>query len=67
MYCMPRASGSQPNKKTGKGQVIISIQLDIKTHDQLEKIQEIATVYGSPTKAGIIRELVDREYKRLTE
>ena len=67
MYCVPRAGGSQPNKKTGKGQVIISIQLNIKTHDQLEKIQEIATVYGRPTKAGIIRELVDREYKRLTE
>ena len=67
MYCMPRASGSQLNKKTGKGQVIIPVQLKIKVHDQLEEIQEITKTYSKPTKAGIITELVDREYKRLTK
>ncbi len=64
---MPRASGSQLNKKTRKGQVIIPVQLNIKVHDQLEKIQEITKTYSRPTKAGIITELIDREYKRLTK
>ena len=67
MYYMPRASGSQRNKKTGKGQVTISVQLGINVHDKLEKIQDITKTYSRPSKAGIITELVDKEYKRLTK
>ena len=64
---MPKSPGTQRNKKTGKGQITIPIQLNIKVHDQLEEIQEITKKYGKPTKAGILTELVDREYKRLKE
>ena len=64
---MPKSTGTQRNKKTGKGQITIPIQLNIKVHDQLEEIQEITKTYGRPSKASILTELVYREHKRLTE
>ena len=64
---MPKSLGTQRNKKTGKGQITIPIQLNINVHDQLEEIQEITKTYGRPSKASILTELVDREHKRLTE